>query len=129
MKSMQMISMVESIDGQRALLGRPKSLKRPGVLTCLSGFIEQGESIEDAVRREVWEEAGIPVGDVSVLGSQPWPIGACVLNVDLTARTDACLLAHSPIAYAQNKLPSVASASAAALVTGKTLLTSNMCSL
>ena len=70
-----MIVMVESVDGRRALLGRPKSLKRPGVLTCLSGFIEQGESIEDAVRREVWEEAGVPVGEVHVLGSQPWPIG------------------------------------------------------
>ena len=71
----QMITMVESTDGQRALLGRPKSLQRSGVLTCLSGFIEQGESIEEAVRREVREEAGIAVGQVTVLGSQPWPIG------------------------------------------------------
>ena len=70
----QMITVVESVDGSRALLGRPKTL-RSGVLTCLSGFIEQGESIEESVRREVREEAGIPVGDVCVLGSQPWPIG------------------------------------------------------
>ena len=43
--------LVESPDGQSALLGRPKSLRRRGpVLTCLSGFIEQGESIEEAVR-------------------------------------------------------------------------------
>jgi len=43
--------LVESVDGQRALLGRPRSLARRGpVLTCLSGFIEQGESIEEAVR-------------------------------------------------------------------------------
>lgn len=42
--------LVESVDGQSALLGRPRSLRRRGpVLTCLSGFIEQGESIEEAV--------------------------------------------------------------------------------
>lgn len=70
-----MITIIESVDGQSALLGRPKSLRSGGVLTCLSGFIEQGESIEEAVRREVKEEAGISVGDVTVLGSQPWPIG------------------------------------------------------
>jgi hypothetical protein len=35
----------------------------------------QGESIEEAVRREVLEEAGVKVGDVKILGSQPWPIG------------------------------------------------------
>ncbi|KAK9812320.1 hypothetical protein WJX73_001978 [Symbiochloris irregularis] len=70
-----MITLVESTDGQRALLGRPKSLSRRGVLTCLSGFIEQGESIEECVRREVMEEAGVSVGQVAVLGSQPWPIG------------------------------------------------------
>jgi hypothetical protein len=47
----QAIMLVESVDGQSALLGRPRSLKRRGpVLTCLSGFIEQGESIEEAVQ-------------------------------------------------------------------------------
>ena len=47
---MQAIMLVESVDGEHALLGRPRSLKRRGpVLTCLSGFIEQGESIEEAV--------------------------------------------------------------------------------
>ena len=38
--------------------------------------MEQGESIEETVRREVNEEAGVRVGEVAVLGSQPWPIGA-----------------------------------------------------
>jgi hypothetical protein len=47
----QAIMLVESPDGESALLGRPRSLARRGpVLTCLSGFIEQGESIEEAVR-------------------------------------------------------------------------------
>lgn len=49
--ALQAIMLVESVDGQSALLGRPRSLTRRGpVLTCLSGFIEQGESIEEAVR-------------------------------------------------------------------------------
>ena len=47
---LQAIMLVESVDGEHALLGRPRSLRRRGpVLTCLSGFIEQGESIEEAV--------------------------------------------------------------------------------
>ena len=69
--------LVESAAGDAALLGRPRSLQgRGAVLTCLSGFIEQGEAIEEAVRREVSEEAGVSVGPVQILGSQPWPIGA-----------------------------------------------------
>ena len=67
--------LVESEDGQSALLGRSKTIRTKGILTCLSGFIEQGESIEEAVRREVMEEAGLPVSTVVILGSQPWPIG------------------------------------------------------
>ena len=43
----------------------------------LVGSYGQGEAIEEAVRREVAEEAGVPVGPVQILGSQPWPIGAC----------------------------------------------------
>ena len=50
--------MVESSDGQRALVGRSKAIRLGTMLTCLSGFIEQGEAIEEAVRREVKEEAG-----------------------------------------------------------------------
>ncbi len=72
----QAIMLVESEDGQSALLGRSKTIRTKGILTCLSGFIEQGESIEEAVRREVMEEAGLPVSTVVILGSQPWPIGA-----------------------------------------------------
>ena len=50
--------MVESADGKRALVGRSKAIRLGTMLTCLSGFIEQGEAIEEAVRREVMEEAG-----------------------------------------------------------------------
>ncbi|CAK0736539.1 hypothetical protein CVIRNUC_000762 [Coccomyxa viridis] len=84
------IMLVESVDGEHALLGRPRSLKRRGpVLTCLSGFIEQGESIEEAVAREVREEAGVDVESVHILGSQPWPIGrggSCELMIGCMAK-------------------------------------------
>ncbi len=41
--------------------------------SALAGFVEPGESIEEAVAREVWEEAGVRVGDVTYIASQPWP--------------------------------------------------------
>lgn len=68
------IMLVESFDGTKVLLGRSKKMP-PGMMTCLSGFVDQGESISDAVKREVKEEAGIDVDDVVVVGSQPWPLG------------------------------------------------------
>ncbi len=45
----------------------------PDLWTCLAGYVELGESLEDCVRREVREEAGIEVGDVRYVGSQHWP--------------------------------------------------------
>jgi NAD+ diphosphatase len=58
--------------GDMCLLGRqPRFL--PGVYSALAGFLEPGESIEEAVRREVQEEAGIRVGKVRYHSTQPWP--------------------------------------------------------
>lgn len=50
-----------------------------GMYSLLAGFIEPGESLEAAVRREVFEEAGIRVGSVSYLSSQPWPFPASLM--------------------------------------------------
>jgi NAD+ diphosphatase len=46
---------------------------RPGMYSALAGFLEPGETLEDAARREVFEEAGIHVGAVRYVASQPWP--------------------------------------------------------
>jgi len=54
------------------LLGRQSPWK-PGMYSALAGFVEPGETIEDAARREVFEEAGIRVGAVGYVSSQPWP--------------------------------------------------------
>ena len=54
------------------LLGRQSGFP-PGIYSLLAGFMEPGETVEDAVRRETLEEAGIEVGEVGYLGSQPWP--------------------------------------------------------
>lgn len=54
------------------LLGRQSSWK-PGMYSALAGFVEPGETIEDAARREVFEESGVRVGAVRYVTSQPWP--------------------------------------------------------
>jgi NAD+ diphosphatase len=59
-------------DGDRALLGRSPRFP-PGFYSTLAGFVEPGESIEAALRREVYEEAGIRVGATCYFGSEPWP--------------------------------------------------------
>ena len=56
----------------RCLMGRHLRLPR-GVYSTLAGFVEPGESLEDTVAREVFEETGIVVGEVAYQGSQPWP--------------------------------------------------------
>ena len=58
--------------GSRCLLGRHNKF-RPNFFSVLAGFVEPGEDIEDAVRRETLEESGVEVGKVDYVGSQPWP--------------------------------------------------------
>jgi NAD+ diphosphatase len=69
------IMAVLSADGQRVLLGRQKRWP-PHWYSTLAGFLEPAESVEEAVRREVWEEAGITLGRVVIHSTQPWPYPA-----------------------------------------------------
>ena len=64
--------------GSSVLMGRSPGWPS-GMFSLLAGFIEPGETLEAAVRREVWEEAGIRVGAVSYLASQPWPFPASLM--------------------------------------------------
>ncbi|HEY1931260.1 MAG TPA: NAD(+) diphosphatase [Acetobacteraceae bacterium] len=57
----------------RALLGHSQRFPRASMYSTLAGFVEPGETLEEAVRREVMEEAGIQVGAVHYHSSQPWP--------------------------------------------------------
>jgi NAD+ diphosphatase len=66
-------------DGDRALLGRNKNFPLPGMYSTLAGFVEPGESLEDAVAREVREESGIEVAAVHYHSSQPWPFPANIM--------------------------------------------------
>ncbi len=69
------IMLITDKDGEKALLGRPARLPE-GIYTTLAGFMEPGETIEQAVRRETLEESGIIVGDVRLIANQPWPFPA-----------------------------------------------------
>jgi NAD+ diphosphatase len=59
--------------GDRALLGHSTRFPRATMYSTLAGFVEPGESLEEAVRREVQEEVGVQVGAVHYHSSQPWP--------------------------------------------------------
>lgn len=74
------------VDGlDRLLLARNQAWPE-GRVSVLAGFVEPGESFESAVRREVFEEVGVRVGEARYLGSQPWPFPASVM-VGFLART------------------------------------------
>ncbi|WP_170337151.1 NAD(+) diphosphatase [Ruegeria arenilitoris] len=64
--------------GDSVLMGRSPGWPE-GMYSLLAGFVEPGETLEAAVRREVMEEAGVPVGAVSYLASQPWPFPASLM--------------------------------------------------
>jgi NAD+ diphosphatase len=65
-------------EDERCLLGR-QAVWPEGRFSTLAGFCEPGESLEDAVRREVLEETGVVVGDVEYFGNQPWPLPASLM--------------------------------------------------
>lgn len=64
--------------GERCLMGRQASWK-PRVYSAVSGYVEPGESAEDAVLREVMEETGIAVTDIRYFCSQPWPFSSSLM--------------------------------------------------
>ncbi len=84
-----------AVKGDHALVGRQPNFPQH-VFSALAGFVEPGESLEEAVARELFEEAGIRVDRVRYLASQPWPFPssmmiACfaeAINIDITLDTD-----------------------------------------
>jgi NAD+ diphosphatase len=66
------VAIMLAVTRTHCLMGRSPHFP-PGMYSCLAGFIEPGETIEDAVRRETFEEAGIRLGRVAYHASQPWP--------------------------------------------------------
>lgn len=74
--------------GDRCLLGRQKQFPA-GMYSCLAGFVEAAETIEDAVRREIVEESGILCTDVRYYMTQPWPYpSSLMIACTATATTD-----------------------------------------
>lgn len=66
------VAIMLAVQRDRCLLGRSPHFPE-GMYSCLAGFVEPGETIENAVRRETLEEAGIRIGRVAYHSSQPWP--------------------------------------------------------
>ncbi|MGH3498958.1 MAG: NAD(+) diphosphatase [Nocardioidaceae bacterium] len=72
------VIMLVADDEGRALLGRQPSWPE-GRFSTLAGFVEPGEALEDAVRREVWEEVGVELAKVRYAASQPWPFPSSLM--------------------------------------------------
>jgi NAD+ diphosphatase len=93
------MTVVDSDD--RLLLGS-QSQWPEGRFSTLAGFVEPGESLEAAVRREVAEEVGVVIGDVRYLGSQPWPFpSSLMVGFEATADTVDIELVDGEIAQAR----------------------------
>ncbi len=67
-----------AVDGDACLLGRQPRFPK-GMYSALAGFVEPGETIEAAVRREIMEEAGVACGEVRYFASQPWPFPSSLM--------------------------------------------------
>jgi NAD+ diphosphatase len=72
------VVIVRVVDGDRLLLGRQASWAE-GRFSVLAGFVEPGETLEEAVRREVREESSVEVGEVVYVASQPWPFPSSLM--------------------------------------------------
>ena len=87
-------------DGARCLLGRGLQWPERRYST-LAGFVEPGETLEDAVRREVFEEAGVRVGECDYHSSQPWPFPASIMLGFTAQAEDAAITLGSELAEAR----------------------------
>lgn len=63
----------------RCVLGQTRLRQKNGFYSCLAGFMDQGESIEEAVKREVKEESGLQIGKIKYHSSQPWPFPSSLM--------------------------------------------------
>jgi NAD+ diphosphatase len=72
------VVIVRVVDGERLLLGR-QARWPDGRFSVLAGFVEPGETLEEAVRREVREESSVEVGEVGYVASQPWPFPSSLM--------------------------------------------------
>ena len=87
--------------GEQCLMGRQK-VWMPGMYSTLAGFVEPGETLEEAVAREVFEETGIRVTDVRYNSSQPWPFPtSLMLGFHATALDSEIKLAEDELEDAQ----------------------------
>jgi NAD+ diphosphatase len=72
------IMLAVDVTNDAVLLGRQPRFPK-GFLSALAGFVEPGESLEEAVRRELWEEAGVRADRVTYVASQPWPFPSSLM--------------------------------------------------
>ena len=95
------VAIMLAVRGDYCLLGRQARFV-PGVVSCLAGFIEPGETLEDAVRRELFEEAGIECEAVRYLASQPWAFpSSLMIGCIAESITDELVIDTEELEYAR----------------------------
>jgi len=95
------VAIMLPVAGDRCVLGRSHRFQ-PGMWSCLAGYIEPGEAIEDAVRRETREEAGIVCGRVAYFRSQPWPFPtSLMIGCHAEAISHEIVIDHNELADAR----------------------------
>jgi NAD+ diphosphatase len=91
------VAIMLPIAGERCVLGRSPRFAN-SMWSCLAGFIEPGETIEEAVRREVLEEVGIACGRINYFASQPWPFPmSLMIGCHAEARSDTIVIDRSEL--------------------------------
>ena len=86
-----------AVKGDRCVMGR-QSRFAPGVYSCLAGFVEPGETMEDAVRRELFEEAGLAISRVDYLATQPWPFpGSLMIGAIAETTSETIVIDHEEL--------------------------------